>query len=320
MRVLVAASLVASVGVVPHVAEAGRHDGPDVRDHRSDSASSHSSSSHEGPTVRDHRRDSDSSSHDGPVVRDHRRDRDSDSAPVVRDHRRGNDSGSGEPAYFASSDVEIIDNSPPSDPFANVQGPTWMFEAGGFAHRFRGPAFRHSGSIETFDGNMASYGLDGGTPSKGDTAAAAFQMRFVVPASEHYYAGVELGIGGLTRSPIRLMSDAADDLHIASQTLVGTNAVFGARARHGIAELDAEMAGGLRFVSMTVQQYGAAEEDPSETEVSASGVVEARLRGMLWVSPHVFVAAQAGVGLMERSDVNIGLSIGLSSRAFGQTR
>jgi hypothetical protein len=273
--------------------------------------------------VRDHRRGSDSgssSSHDAPVVRDHRRDRDSDSGPVVRDHRGSTDSGS-EPTYFASSsDVEVIDNRPSSGPFANVQGPTWMFEAGGFAHRFRGPAFSHSGSIETLDGDMASYGLDGGTPSKGDTAAGAFQMRFVVPATEHYYAGVELGIGGLTRSPIRLMSEAADDLHLSSQTLVGTNAVFGARARHGIAELDAEMAGGLRFVSMTIQQYGAGEDDPSETEVSASGVVEARLRGMLWVAPHVFVAAQTGVGLIERSDVNIGISIGLSSRPYGQTR
>lgn len=313
MRLFVAASLVASVGVVPQLAEAGRHDGPEVRDHRRGNDSS--SSSHEGPVVRDHRRDRDSSSsssgNDGPVVRDHRRSSGSSG---------GSTSGGSEPAYFASSDVEVIDSSPSSDPFANVQGPTWMFEAGGFAHRFRGPAFNKSGSIETFDGNMASYGLDGGTPSKGDTAAGAFQMRFVVPATEHYYAGVELGIGGLTRSPIRLMSDAADDLHISSQTLVGTNAVFGARARYGIAELDAEMAGGLRFVSMTVQQYGAAEEDPSETDVSASGVVEARLRGMLWVSPHVFVAAQTGVGLFERSDVNIGLSIGLSSRAYGQTR
>lgn len=315
MRVLVVVGLVASVGVAPQLAEAGRHDGPEVRDHRRGSDSS-SGSSHDAPTVRDHRRGSDNDS--GPTVRDHRRD--SDSGPVVRDHRGSNSSG-GDATYFASSsDVEVIDSSPSSGPFANVQGPTWMFEAGGFAHRFRGPAFDKSGSIETFDGNMASYGLDGGTPSKGDTAAGAFQMRFVVPATEHYYAGVELGIGGLTRTPIRLMSDAADDLHISSQTLVGTNAVFGARARAGIAELDAEMAGGLRFVSMTVQQYGANEEDPSETEVSASGVVEARLRGMLWVAPHVFVAAQAGVGVFERSDVNIGLSIGLSSRPFGQTR
>jgi hypothetical protein len=319
MRVLAVVGLVASASVfAPQLAEAGRHDGPEVRDHRRGSDSS-SSSSHDAPTVRDHRRDRDNDS--GPVVRDHRRD--NDSAPVVRDHRGSSgssDSGSDATYFASSSDVEVIDNSPSSGPFANVQGPTWMFEAGGVAHRFRGPAFSHSGSIETFDGNMASYGLDGGTPSKGDTAAGAFQMRFVVPATEHYYAGVELGIGGLTRTPIRLMSDAADDLHISSQTLVGTNAVFGARARHGIAELDAEMAGGLRFVSMTIQQYGANEEDPSETEVSASGVVEARLRGMLWVAPHVFVAAQAGVGVFERSDVNIGLSIGLSSRPFGQTR
>lgn len=294
MRVLAVVGAIASVGAFPRLVEAGSHTGPEVHDHR--------------------RGHDDSSSHDAPVVRDHRRDH--DSAPVVREHRRSND----EPVYFASSDVEVVDNSAPaSGPFTNVQGPTWMFEAGGFAHRFQGPAFAKSGTVETLDGNMASYGLDGGTPTKGDTAAGAFQMRFVVPATEHYYAGVELGIGGLTRSPIRLMSDDAD-IHLSSQTMVGTNAVFGARARAGIAELDAEVAGGVRFVSMTVQDYGAGEDDPSETEMAASGVVEARLRGMLWVAPHVFVAAQAGTGLLERSDVNVGLSIGLSSRAYGQTR
>lgn len=195
-----------------------------------------------------------------------------------------------------------------------------MFEAGGFAHRFRGPSFDQSGSVETIDGDTASYGLDSGTPTKGDTAAGAFQMRFVVPATEHYYAGVELGIGGLTRTPVQLMSDASSDIHISAKTMVGTNAVFGVRARHGIAELDGELAGGVRLVSLNIQSYGAGEDDPSETETAASGVVEARLRGLLWVAPHVFIAAQAGTGMLERSDVNVGFSIGLSSRAYGQTR
>jgi hypothetical protein len=297
MRVLV---LVATVGLAPQLAEAGSHTGPEVRDHRRGSDSSHDR--HEGPTVRDHRRDADRE------------------APVVRDHRRSNDSSSssgGSDVYFASSEPEVSDGG---SSFANVQGPTWIFEAGGFAHRFRGPAFDRGGSVETLDGNMASYGLASGTPSAGDTAGGAFQMRFVVPATEHYYAGVELGIGGLTRSPVQLMSDRSDDLEIASRTMVGTNAVFGVRARHGLAELDGELAGGMRLVSMSIHSYGAGEEDPSATELSASGIVEARLRGVLWVAPHVFVAAQAGVGVLERSDVNVGLSIGLSSRAFGQTR
>ena len=310
--------LVASVGVLPSIAIAGgRHgdDGPTVRDHRSSD-----SGSHDAPTVRDHR-SSDSGSHDAPTVRDHRSsDSGSHDAPTVRDHR-GDDGGRRDDVYFVSSgeDVAVTDGGSPGL-FDHVSGPTWIIEAGGFAHRFRGPSLARRGSVETVDGSMADYGLSSGTAAEGDTAAGAFEMRFIVPATDHYYAGVELGIGALTRSPIKLMSEQAADIHISSRTLIAPNAVFGVRARHGIAELDAELAGGLRIVSATVQSRGAGEDDPSENESVLTGVIEARLRGVLWVAPHVFLAAQGGVGVLDRNDVNVGLSIGLSSRPYGQTR
>jgi hypothetical protein len=105
-----------------------------------------------------------------------------------------------------------------------------------------------------------------------------------------------------------------------SRAMVGTAAVVGARARHGIAELDGEVAGGLRVLSMTVQSADAGDEDPSATQTSVTAVVEARVRGALWLSPHVFLAAQGGVGVLDQSDVTVGLSIGLASHAFGAAR
>ncbi|HTL35298.1 MAG TPA: hypothetical protein VL326_19350 [Kofleriaceae bacterium] len=306
-----------SVVLVPGVASAGHHgdsDGPTVRDHRTHD----SHDSHDGPVVRDHRTHDSHDSHDGPVVRDHR----THDTAVVRDHRSDrSDRYDGGDVYFVSggSDEVIVDNGGGgADPFANMIGPTWMFEMGGFARRFRGPSMSRQGSVETFDGGMADYGLASGTPTAGDTAAGAFGMRFSVATGEHSYAGVELGIGGLTRTPVRLMSDP--DIHLSSQTLIDTAAVVGVRARAGIAELDGEVAGGVRVVSMTVQQMDAYEDDPSETESSASGLLEARLRGLLYVTPHVYLAAQAGVGVLDRSDVNVGLSIGLTSRPRGQAR
>ncbi len=311
MRQLGMIGLVASVALLPRLAAAGRHgDDTSTRDHRS---SSSSDSTH----VRDHR--SSDSSHSEPIVRDHR----GDSAPTVRDHRgessstvrdhRSDDGG----AYFVADDPVVVSDGGPS--FGSYSGPTWAFEVGGIARRFRGPAFARSGSVETTTGDVASYGLMSGPPETGDTAAGAFAMRFTLPASDHLYAGAELEIGGLTRSPIQLMTDSSD-IHISSRSMVGSAAVFGARARQDIVEIGAELAGGVRVLSMTVQPVGAAEGDPSTTEHALTGLVEARLRGAVWVTPHVFVAAQAGANVFDRSDINVGLSIGLASRAFGATR
>jgi hypothetical protein len=301
MRVLGTFVLLASVGLAPRIASAGRHDGPEVRDHRS---------SDSAPVVRDHR--SSDSGHSEPVVRDHRSSDSGHSDTVVRDHRDGGSYDGG--VYFEEQPVAVSDGGSPS--LFSSSTPSFTFELGGMARRFRGPAFARSGSVQTTRGDLASYDLASGTPEAGDTTGGAFMMRFTVPASDHLYAGAELEAGGITRSPIQLMTDSPE-IHISSRALVGTAAVAGARMRLGIAELGGELAGGLRVQTMTVQSFDAVDGDPSETETMLSGLVEARVRGALWVSPHVFLAAQAGTNVFDRSDFNVGISIGLASRAFG---
>jgi hypothetical protein len=304
MRIVRVVGALAVIGLASRSASAGkRHDSPEVRDHRS--------SSDDSGHVRDHR--SSDSGHSEPVVRDHR----GDDPPVVRDHRSSS-SGGGDSMYVSDEPIDVSDGGSPR-PFGAYSGPSWTLEIGGVARRFQGPAFAQSGSVETTDGDMASYDLASGTPSAGDTAAGAFAMRFTVPASEHLYAGAEVEIGGLTRSPVQLMTDSSD-IRISQRSMLGSLMVVGARAQHGIAELDGELAGGLRMVSMTMQSFDAIDGDPSASEHRVSGLVEARVRAALWVAPHVFIAAQAGSSLLDRSDVNVGLSIGLASRAYGAQR
>jgi hypothetical protein len=303
MRIVRVVGALAFVGLAARSASAGKHhDSPEVRDHRS---SSSSDSGH----VRDHR--SSDSGHSEPVVRDHR----GEDQPVVRDHR----GGGGDSVYFASEEPVDVSEGGSSSSFGASRGPSWRFEIGGLARRFQGPSFARSGSVETTHGEMASYDLASGTPSAGDTAGGAFVMRFTLPASEHLYAGAEVELGGLTRSPVQLMTDSSD-IHISQRSMFGSAMVVGARAQHGIAELDGEIAGGVRAVSMTMQSLDAVEGDPSASEHRLSGLVEARMRAALWVAPHVFIAAQAGTSLLDRSDVNVGLSIGLASRAYGAAR
>jgi hypothetical protein len=73
----------------------------------------------------------------------------------------------------------------------------------------------------------------------------------------------------------------------------------------------------MRILLMNVASVDAGEDDPAESETSVSAIVEARLRGVLWVSNHVYVAAQAGVGVLDQSDVNVGFALGFSTHLFG---
>jgi hypothetical protein len=285
MRLAGMLGLVASVVVMPRLARAGHHSGAEVHDHRSSGGDS-------APVVHDHR----SSGGDG--------------EPLVRDHRTTDGA-----VYVAPGDDVVVEDAGPSSGLSSARGPSWTLELGGVARRFTGPAIARMGTVDTTSGTTASYALDSGAPAAGDTAGAAFAVRATAPVSEHVYAGGELEFGGLTRSPIQLMT-AEPDLQL-SRAMVGGMAVAGVRARQGIAELAGELAGGVRVLSMTVQSSDAGDDDPSATETSIAGLVEARVRGALWVSPHVFVAAQAGVGVFDRDDVNIGVSLGFASHAFG---
>ena len=66
-----------------------------------------------------------------------------------------------------------------------------------------------------------------------------------------------------------------------------------------------------------MQSFAAGEDYPSETENAVTALVEARVRGALWVSPHVFLAAQAGIGMLETATSTSALSMGVASHDYG---
>ena len=292
MRVI-GALVAVTAGIVPAQALARPHD--------------------DGPVVRDHRHESDST----PVVRDHRSHGDShdSSAPVVRDHRGSSSGGSSSTTVIETTDVGYVSSpeSSSSGPLFSDTGPSWTLEVGGLARRFQGPAFTRHGMFADGDA-MTPYTL---TSPSGDTAGGAFALRATAPVNAHVYVGAELELGGLTRSPIQLMSDAPD-LQIASKSMVGTAAVAGVRARQGIFEIGGEVAGGVRILSTSIQPYDYTEEDASATEAVASPVIETRLRAAVWVHPHVFLGAQVGVGVLDHTDRNIGFSLGIASRSYAR--
>ena len=259
MRLVGSIGLLASLALAPRIALAkgDHHSGPVVHDHRS---SSSSDSGHSGPVVRDHR-----SSDAGPVVRDHRS---SDSAPVVRDHRYGSTG-----AYYESDDV-IVDDAPSSGGFMNPHGPSWTLEIGGLARRFTGPTLSRTGTVETTSGDSASYGIDSGAPSAGDTASGAFR-------DAHHRASFRAPVcrcRARARRPHALADPAHDDrsdLQL-SRAMVGATAVVGARpSRYRRARRRAR---GRHARAVDDGAVGRRRRGrcPSATETSLTGLIEAR--------------------------------------------
>ena len=151
---------------------------------------------------------------------------------------------------------------------ADRPGPALTVELGGLFGSFQGPALTRSGTLST-DGGMYGYGVTGGTPSAGDTGIVGANVRATFSAWRHLYLGAELQLGGVTRSPIDLMS-GGENVGIASQAMFGIDGVAGARVRAGHVELDGEVAGGVRAIATDIQQLDASEDDPVATEAGAT--------------------------------------------------
>jgi hypothetical protein len=80
--------------------------------------------------------------------------------------------------------------------------------------------------------------------------------------------------------------------------------VAGLHGGNTLFRLGGELAGGVRFVN-------------GETDQAEQGVLEARLRCQLWLSPWVAAGVLVGTSLLERGDWVAGISLGTHSFGFG---
>lgn len=259
-------------------------------------------------TTTDHR------SSGGGDTHDHRSGGGGSASGETHEHRGGGTYYDDGPAYFAE---DSGGGSCVGDCGSSIVLPAMQFEIGGLGARFRGPAFTRYGSIPGGDGAGHDYMLTGGTPSERDTAAGALDLRATVSASPHLYLGAELELGGLTRSPIALMTDQPDAR--ISTSMIGVAAVSGVRARAGAFEIDGELAGGVRAMTTSItQSYNGPDASADSTETAAQALVEARVRGALWISPRWFVAGQVGTSLLDQNDQSFAIMIGSATRPYAE--
>jgi hypothetical protein len=259
------------------------------------------------------------SKHSHTHVRDHRHSDSSHDSGGSHHHSSG---GGGWASLLLDAAVAVAESSGSNgdaEPAEPSSAPNWIFEVGGIGRRFRGPSFYRTGTLDS-NGTSSDYTVTSAGSRPGDTAAAGMDLRALVPVTDNFYMGAELELGGLVRSPIQLMDSSTSDLRIASRMMIGSATVAGARIRSGIAELDGELAGGVRIISTSISRIDAKDDEDADSasESKVDPLLEARVRGALWVAPRVYIAGQLGVSALDRSDVNVAFSVGFSGEPFGR--
>jgi hypothetical protein len=98
--------------------------------------------------------------------------------------------------------------------------------------------------------------------------------------------------------------------------VLGLAGIGGFRATGKLGAIAIEGAGGLRNVRYEfASSYHNCES--RATIVANRGVVEARARAELWLSPWITAGATLGTNVLERDDWMAGVYLGVHSRAFG---
>ena len=152
---------------------------------------------------------------------------------------------------------------------------------------------------------------------------STLRLGFGIPHG--FYSGLELELGGLV-SPAAATAEmttagtfGTPNVEQQHGMFVGFTGVGGYRAVGSRGAIAIEGAGGLRSVRYNFDSsYHYCE---TTTTVTANmGVVEARARAELWLSPWLTAGVTVGSNVLERSDWMAGFYFGAHSRAYAGAR
>lgn len=188
---------------------------------------------------------------------------------------------------------EAASGAPPCQESNDIVGFRECTPFGSWARR-RTPVFLDLGM------HGREYGVI--SPARGRATALASALRIGLDIGSHGYLAFEGELGGAaTSGELAMLSTGG--------TFVGGYGVIGARAGGSTATLSAELAAGVRDISDGRNDRMAVS--------TASGVLEARVRGEVWLTPWISAGATVGSSLVDRGDWMAGFYIGVHARAFG---
>jgi hypothetical protein len=164
-------------------------------------------------------------------------------------------------------------------------------------------------------------------PSEGaaNDVAATTNLRLGFGIGHGLYSGLEFEIGGVV-APAQAQTEmmttgtyGAPNVTQQNALYLGFTGIGGYRVSGRRGSIALEGAGGLRSVRYHFQSnYHLCEQ--STTFVSNRGVIEARARGELWLSPWLTAGVTLGTNVLDQGDWMAGLYLGAHSRAFAGTR
>lgn len=184
---------------------------------------------------------------------------------------------------------------------APMKLPHTFVDAGMTTRRFGDPLAGKM--VLSRDGSNSVSGIAG---AHDHAAAGVFRVGF---SGRHLYGGGEFEIGSLTTAPAVTGSQAGGDAMAPSTAVMfGYAALAGYAAKAGPVHVGVEGVAGGRTISYN---FGAFSAD------ATVAVVEARVRGELWLTPWVAAGAMLGSSVIRRDDWMGGLYLSVHTRAFG---
>ena len=202
--------------------------------------------------------------------------------------------------------------------------PLIYFELGTSLQRFDTPLRDGTGSV-THENENFTYRMVSPTSGGGDAlqaTAVVANLRVGVANRIGLYAAGELEFGSLVQDPTRMemMSTGkfgSPELEKSSAVAFGGLAVVGFQRGTKHVLLGAEVAGGFRGVSYQVHSQYLSCEDTTSI-VTARGVLEARARAAVFVTPVVSIGAQVGSSLVDEGTWTAGVFLGGYTRSFAR--
>jgi hypothetical protein len=201
--------------------------------------------------------------------------------------------------------------------------PLVIFELGTSVQRFDTPLRDGTGNV-THENEDFTYRVVS-PATAGDVAqatAVVASLRVGVANRLGLYTAAELEIGGLVQDPTRMEMTStgtfgAPDFEKSSAVAFGGLAVVGFQRGTKHLLLGAEVAGGFRGVSYQYHSQYLSCEDTTSI-VTARGVLEARARAAVFVTPTVSIGAQLGSSLVDDRTWTGGVFLGGYTHAFAR--
>jgi hypothetical protein len=198
--------------------------------------------------------------------------------------------------------------------------PRITIETGMAVRRFADHLAGASGSVTHGDERFTYRVVMPGRPEALDTTVS-WTARGTV-GSRHLYAGLEVELGGVASSaPAGTQMESVGAFGNPTLTQdsgieFGAYGVAGVRMSSTHGAVAAELAGGVRTISY---QFASTYHDCQQLSMidDTRGVVEARVRGELWISPWLAVGATVGNSVIARDDWMAGVYLSAHSRAYG---